>query len=101
MLAQFVVQGLARNAQGLGQAAHGAVGLGQFGGDQRAFELLDLLAEVAAAQGVLEGAGGAVLNLDGQVFSYPPRESLLNPFFLALPAAAPWRERLLQLASTM
>ncbi|MFK0087110.1 3'(2'),5'-bisphosphate nucleotidase CysQ [Pseudomonas sp. NPDC090755] len=57
--------------------------------------------DTAAAQGVLEGAGGAVLNLDGQVFSYPPRESLLNPFFLALPAAAPWRERLLQLASTM
>lgn len=57
--------------------------------------------DTAAAQGVLEGAGGAVLNLDGQVFSYPPRESLLNPFFLALPAEAPWRERLLQLASTM
>ncbi|MFK8332807.1 3'(2'),5'-bisphosphate nucleotidase CysQ [Pseudomonas sp. BJa5] len=57
--------------------------------------------DTAAAQGVLEGAGGQVLNLDGQVFSYPPRESLLNPFFLALPAAAPWRERLLQLASTM
>ncbi|MDN7141416.1 3'(2'),5'-bisphosphate nucleotidase CysQ [Pseudomonas sp. JQ170] len=57
--------------------------------------------DTAAAQGVLEGAGGEVLGLDGQVFVYPPRESLLNPFFLALPAAAPWRERLLQLASTM
>ncbi|MEG5264152.1 3'(2'),5'-bisphosphate nucleotidase CysQ [Pseudomonas sp. JDS28PS106] len=54
--------------------------------------------DTAAAQGVLEGAGGAVLQLDGQPFSYPPRESLLNPFFLALPAKAPWREKLLELA---
>ncbi|QGW75522.1 3'(2'),5'-bisphosphate nucleotidase CysQ [Pseudomonas alkylphenolica] len=57
--------------------------------------------DTAAAQGVLEGAGGEVLDLDGQAFAYPPRESLLNPFFLALPAAAPWRGKLLQLASTM
>jgi 3'(2'), 5'-bisphosphate nucleotidase len=57
--------------------------------------------DTAAAQGVLEGAGGEVLDLDGQTFAYPPRESLLNPFFLALPAAAPWRGKLLQLASTM
>ncbi len=54
--------------------------------------------DTAAAQGVLEGAGGVVLQLDGQPFSYPPRESLLNPFFLALPANAPWRARLLELA---
>ena len=54
--------------------------------------------DTAAAQGVLEGAGGEVLDLDGQPFSYPPRESLLNPFFLALPAAAPWRSQLLALA---
>ncbi|MEG1042113.1 MAG: 3'(2'),5'-bisphosphate nucleotidase CysQ [Pseudomonas sp.] len=57
--------------------------------------------DTAAAQGVLEGAGGEVLGLDGQAFTYPPRESLLNPYFLAIPAAAAWRERLLQLASTM
>lgn len=56
--------------------------------------------DTAAAQGVLEGAGGVVLQLDGQPFSYPPRESLLNPFFLALPANAPWRARLLELANT-
>ena len=54
--------------------------------------------DTAAAQGVLEGAGGMVLQLDGQPFSYPARESLLNPFFLALPANAPWREKLLALA---
>ena len=54
--------------------------------------------DTAAAQGVLEGAGGEVLELSGVPFSYPARASLLNPFFLALPAKAPWRERLLSLA---
>ena len=48
--------------------------------------------DTAAAQGVLEGAGGEVIDLDGQPFRYPARESLLNPFFLALPAAAVWRQ---------
>lgn len=54
--------------------------------------------DTAAAQGVLEGAGGEVLNLNGEPFSYPARESLLNAFFLALPANAAWREKLLVLA---
>ncbi|GLH42093.1 3'(2'),5'-bisphosphate nucleotidase CysQ [Pseudomonas moraviensis] len=54
--------------------------------------------DTAAAQGVLEGAGGEVLDLSGEAFSYPPRESLLNEFFLALPAKAAWRGRLLELA---
>lgn len=54
--------------------------------------------DTAAAQGVLEGAGGEVLELSGEPFSYPPRESLLNPFFLALPAGATWRSNLLELA---
>jgi 3'(2'), 5'-bisphosphate nucleotidase len=54
--------------------------------------------DTAAAQGVLEGAGGEVVEVDGRPFSYPARESLLNPFFLALPAAAPWRATLLALA---
>lgn len=57
--------------------------------------------DTAAAQGVLEGAGGEVLGLDGETFVYPPRESLLNPFFLGLPAAAEWRGKLLALASAM
>ena len=39
-----------------------------------------------------------VLQLDGEPFSYPARESLLNQSFLALPAQAPWREKLLDLA---
>ncbi|KPA92306.1 3'(2'),5'-bisphosphate nucleotidase [Pseudomonas asplenii] len=50
--------------------------------------------DTAAAQGVLEGAGGEVLELSGERFSYPARESLLNPFFLALPEQALWREQL-------
>jgi len=54
--------------------------------------------DTAAAQGVLEGAGGEVLDLRGEAFSYPARESLLNEFFLALPAKAAWRARLLELA---
>lgn len=57
--------------------------------------------DTAAAQGVLEGAGGEVLGLDGEAFVYPPSESLRNPFFLSLPAAAPWRDKLLSLASAV
>ena len=56
--------------------------------------------DTAAAQGVLEGAGGEVLDLAGETFSYPSRESLLNTSFLALPANAPWRSKLLALANS-
>ncbi|WP_339448099.1 3'(2'),5'-bisphosphate nucleotidase CysQ [Pseudomonas sp. EA_5y_Pfl2_R50] len=54
--------------------------------------------DTAAAQGVLEGAGGEVLDLSGEAFCYPARESLLNTSFLALPAKAAWRSKLLELA---
>lgn len=54
--------------------------------------------DTAAAQGVLEGAGGVVLNLAGETFDYPARESLLNGFFLALPGEAAWRDALIELA---
>ena len=54
--------------------------------------------DTAAAQGVLEGAGGVVLNLAGETFDYPARESLLNGYFLALPEKAAWREALIRLA---
>jgi 3'(2'), 5'-bisphosphate nucleotidase len=54
--------------------------------------------DTAAAQGVLEGAGGVVLDLAGNTFDYPARESLLNGYFLALPAEAAWREALVELA---
>jgi 3'(2'), 5'-bisphosphate nucleotidase len=56
--------------------------------------------DTAAAQGVLEGAGGVVLDLAGDAFTYPARESLLNGYFLALPAQAPWRNALQELAKT-
>lgn len=56
--------------------------------------------DTAAAQGVVEGAGGVVLNLDGTTFEYPARETLLNSYFLALPAEATWRGALLALART-
>lgn len=54
--------------------------------------------DTAAAQGVLEGAGGEVLDVQGQPLLYPARETFLNPYFLALPAKAGWRETLLELA---
>jgi 3'(2'), 5'-bisphosphate nucleotidase len=54
--------------------------------------------DTAAAQGVLEGAGGEVLQIDGQPFVYAARESLLNPSFLALPSNVPWRQSLVTLA---
>jgi len=55
--------------------------------------------DIAAAQGVLEGAGGMVLNvLSGQALSYPAQESLLNPPLIALAASAPWRDEVLALA---
>lgn len=39
--------------------------------------------DTAAAQAVLEGAGGQVLGLDGQRFNYPQRDDWLNPYFIA------------------
>ncbi len=57
--------------------------------------------DTAAAQGVLEGAGGEVLDLHGQTFTYEARDTLLNPSFLALPQAAEWRGELIQLARAL
>jgi len=49
--------------------------------------------DTAAAQCVLEAAGGAVLTLDGQPLRYNSKESLLNPDFIALgDADLPWRD---------
>jgi 3'(2'), 5'-bisphosphate nucleotidase len=48
--------------------------------------------DTAAAQCVLECAGGAVLHLDGSPLSYNRKESLLNPYFLAIgDTSLPWR----------
>ena len=49
--------------------------------------------DTAAAQAVLEGAGGAVLDLQGRPFHYNPRDTLLNGECVALgDTTLPWRE---------
>lgn len=49
--------------------------------------------DTAAAQCVLEAAGGVVLSLDGLPLTYNTKESLLNPDFIALgDASLPWRD---------
>ncbi len=55
--------------------------------------------DTAAAQGVLEGAGGEVLDVSGAPLRYEARESYLNPSFLALPKGVDWRESLIELAN--
>lgn len=57
--------------------------------------------DTAAAQGVLEGAGGEVLDIAGAPLTYEPRESYLNPHFLALPKAVDWRDDLVRLAQRL
>lgn len=51
--------------------------------------------DTAAAQAVLEGAGGAVLGLDGQRFHYPQRSDWLNPYFIAIGQPDPALRQLL------
>lgn len=51
--------------------------------------------DTAAAQAVLEGAGGQLLTVEGNVFDYPVRADLINPYFLALPKKASWRTHVL------
>ena len=48
--------------------------------------------DTAAGQAVLEGAGGAIIDLQGRPLRYNRGDSLLNPHFLAIadPAAAVW-----------
>jgi 3'(2'), 5'-bisphosphate nucleotidase len=49
--------------------------------------------DTAAAQCVLEAAGGAVLRLDGRPLDYNRKENILNPHFIALgDASLPWRD---------
>lgn len=57
--------------------------------------------DTAAAQGVLEGAGGEVLDMNGRPFTYDARESYLNPSFLALPSAVDWRDEVIHLAGSL
>lgn len=49
--------------------------------------------DTAAAQCVLEEAGGAVLRLDGTPLDYNRKENILNPDFIALgDTTLPWRD---------
>ena len=49
--------------------------------------------DTAAAQCVLEAAGGVVLRLDGTPLDYNRKENILNPDFIALgDATLPWRD---------
>ena len=43
--------------------------------------------DTAAAQAVVEQAGGRVIKLDGKSLSYNEKEDILNPYFLVLGAA--------------
>ena len=47
--------------------------------------------DTAAAQAILEAAGGQVLNINGEVLGYNHKEELLNPFFVAVAGGdVPW-----------
>jgi 3'(2'), 5'-bisphosphate nucleotidase len=49
--------------------------------------------DTAAAQAVLEAAGGGVFTLDGKPLRYNHKESLLNPYFVAVgDQHIPWRK---------
>lgn len=49
--------------------------------------------DTAAAQAVLEAAGGGVFSLDGQPLRYNHKQSLLNPYFIAVgDQRIPWQE---------
>lgn len=51
--------------------------------------------DTAAAQAVVEGAGGQVLDWQGRTLTYEARESYLNPGFVALPDDSALRELVL------
>lgn len=48
--------------------------------------------DTAAAQGVLEGAGGEVFNEKGEPLNYLPRKDYLNPNFIALADPNYWQK---------
>lgn len=55
--------------------------------------------DTAAAQAVVEGAGGLVLDWQGNPLTYEARDSYLNPFFVALPDDSALRGRVFAAAS--
>lgn len=57
--------------------------------------------DTAAAQAVLEGAGGYVVDLDFQPLAYNHKASLLNPFFYAIADSHyPWKKLLTPIADS-
>ncbi|AZS51784.1 3'(2'),5'-bisphosphate nucleotidase [Entomomonas moraniae] len=53
--------------------------------------------DTAAAQGILEGAGGNVFNENGDTLSYEPRKDYLNPNFIALGDSNTWQKPIFEL----
>lgn len=52
--------------------------------------------DTAAAQAVLEGAGGEVIDEQGHALTYEARKNYLNPFFYALPKGSVWRDKIIK-----
>ncbi len=57
--------------------------------------------DTAAAQAVLEGAGGQVLDWQGRTLDYTAQEGYLNPFFVAVNDDVTLRDQVLTLAAAM
>lgn len=57
--------------------------------------------DTAAAQGVLEGAGGKVFNVQGKPLNYLPKKDYLNPHFIALADSDYWQQPLFDLLNTL
>lgn len=57
--------------------------------------------DTAAAQGVLEGAGGNVFNENGDILNYEPREDYLNPNFIALGDTSTWQKSIFELVKKL
>lgn len=52
--------------------------------------------DTAAAQAVLEGAGGEVIDERGHALTYEARKNYLNPFFYALAKGSVWRDKIIK-----
>lgn len=57
--------------------------------------------DTAAAQGVLEGAGGKVFNEQGEPLNYLPKKDYLNPNFIALADSEYWYEQVFNIVNTL
>lgn len=57
--------------------------------------------DTAAAQAVLEGAGGAVYTLQGEYFDYTMRSDYLNPYFIAIADTQYWKTPILSITQRL